>query len=150
MSVVGVSIGVAALAIAVSIALRTGDEPGPGDSGTGTTSSGTQIVDVLNIRVEVPAPWLVVTRAKDQWVWDADGNQYLDFFAGILTTMTGYKVPEVVSAIKAQADKMLHTSTLYLIENQIDLAEKIADLSGIPDAKVFFTNSGTEANDAAA
>ena len=44
---------------------------------------------------------------------------------------------------------MLHTSTLYLIESQIELAEKIADLSGIPDAKVFFTNSGTEANDAA-
>jgi 4-aminobutyrate aminotransferase len=82
-------------------------------------------------------------------VTDAEGNEYLDFFAGILTTMTGYKVPEVVSAIKAQADKMLHTSTLYLIENQIELAEKIADLSGIPDAKVFFTNSGTEANDAA-
>ena len=82
-------------------------------------------------------------------VTDAEGKEYLDFFAGILTTMTGYKVPEVVAAIKAQADKMLHTSTLYLIENQIDLAEKIAELSGIPDAKVFFTNSGTEANDAA-
>jgi 4-aminobutyrate aminotransferase len=82
-------------------------------------------------------------------VTDAEGNEYLDFFAGILTTMTGYKVPEVVAAIKTQADRMLHTSTLYLIENQIDLAEKIAELSGIPDAKVFFTNSGTEANDAA-
>jgi 4-aminobutyrate aminotransferase len=82
-------------------------------------------------------------------VTDAEGNEYLDFFAGILTTMTGYKVPEVVAAIKAQADRMLHTSTLYLIENQIELAEKIAALSGIPDAKVFFTNSGTEANDAA-
>ncbi len=82
-------------------------------------------------------------------VRDAEGNEYLDFFGGILTTMCGYKVPEVVSAIKAQADKMLHTSTLYLIENQIQLAEKIAGLSGIPDAKVFFTNSGTEANDAA-
>ena len=55
----------------------------------------------------------------------------------------------MVAAIKAQADKMLHTSTLYLIEGQIELAEKIAELSGIPDAKVFFTNSGTEANDAA-
>jgi 4-aminobutyrate aminotransferase len=82
-------------------------------------------------------------------VRDAEGNQYLDFFGGILTTMTGYKVPEVVAAIKAQADKMLHTSTLYLIEGQIELAEKVAELSGIPDAKVFFTNSGTEANDAA-
>jgi 4-aminobutyrate aminotransferase len=82
-------------------------------------------------------------------VVDAEGNRYLDFFGGILTTMTGYKVPEVVAAVKAQADRMLHTSTLYLIENQIALAEKIAALSGIPDAKVFFTNSGTEANDAA-
>jgi 4-aminobutyrate aminotransferase len=82
-------------------------------------------------------------------VKDAEGNEYLDFFGGILTTMSGHKVPGVVDAIKAQADKMLHTSTLYLIENQIELAEKIADLSGIPDAKVFFTNSGTEANDAA-
>jgi 4-aminobutyrate aminotransferase len=82
-------------------------------------------------------------------VRDAEGNQYLDFFGGILTTMTGYKVPEVIAAIKQQADQMLHTSTLYLIENQIALAEKIAALSGIPDAKVFFTNSGTEANDTA-
>lgn len=82
-------------------------------------------------------------------VRDAEGNQYLDFFGGILTTMTGYKVPEVIEAIKRQADRMLHTSTLYLIENQINLAERIAELSGIPDAKVFFTNSGTEANDAA-
>ena len=56
---------------------------------------------------------------------------------------------KVVEAVKSQADKMLHTSTLYLIESQIELAEKIAELSGIPNAKVFFTNSGTEANDAA-
>jgi len=82
-------------------------------------------------------------------VTDAEGNEYLDFFGGILTTMTGYKVPGVVKAIQEQANKMLHTSTLYLIEQQIQLAEKIADLSGIPDAKVFFANSGTEANDTA-
>jgi 4-aminobutyrate aminotransferase len=82
-------------------------------------------------------------------VVDAEGNEYLDFFGGILTTMSGYKIPEVVEAIREQANKMLHTSTLYLIESQIELAEKIAGLSGIPDAKVFFTNSGTEANDAA-
>ncbi|MGF1617198.1 MAG: aspartate aminotransferase family protein [Acidimicrobiia bacterium] len=82
-------------------------------------------------------------------VVDAEGNEYLDFFGGILTTMSGYKIPEVVAAIREQANKMLHTSTLYLIESQIELAEKIAGLSGIPNAKVFFTNSGTEANDAA-
>ncbi|MFQ5966523.1 MAG: aspartate aminotransferase family protein [Acidimicrobiia bacterium] len=82
-------------------------------------------------------------------VWDAEGNHYLDFFGGILTTMSGYSIPEVTQAIQEQAERMLHTSTLYLIEQQIDLAEKIAGLSGIPDAKVFFCNSGTEANDAA-
>jgi 4-aminobutyrate aminotransferase len=82
-------------------------------------------------------------------VIDAEGNEYLDFFGGILTTMTGYKVPGIVKALQEQAERMLHTSTLYLIEQQIALAEKIADLAPIPDAKVFFTNSGTEANDAA-
>ena len=92
---------------------------------------------------------IALVDGDGRWVTDAEGNRYLDFFGGILVTMSGYKVPEVVAAIKAQADRMLHTSTLYLIESQIELAEKIAELSGIPDAKVFFTNSGTEANDAA-
>ncbi len=88
-------------------------------------------------------------RGEGRRVWDQDDRCYLDFFGGILTTMTGYAVPEVVNAIRDQADKMLHSSTLYLIESQIELAEKIADLSGIPGAKVFFTNSGSEANDTA-
>lgn len=92
---------------------------------------------------------IAIIEGEGRRVIDAEGNEYLDFFGGILTTMSGYRVPEVVAAIKAQADRMLHTSTLYLIESQIELAEKIAGLSGIPDAKVFFTNSGTEANDAA-
>jgi 4-aminobutyrate aminotransferase len=92
---------------------------------------------------------IAIVDGDGRYVTDAEGNQYLDFFGGILVTMSGYRVPEVVEAIKAQADRMLHTSTLYLIESQIELAEKIAALSGIPDAKVFFTNSGTEANDAA-
>jgi 4-aminobutyrate aminotransferase len=92
---------------------------------------------------------IAIVDGEGRRVTDAEGNEYLDFFGGILTTMSGYKIPEVVSAIKTQADRMLHTSTLYLIESQIELAEKISELSGIPDAKVFFTNSGTEANDAA-
>ncbi len=80
---------------------------------------------------------------------DAEGNRYLDFFGGILTTMVGHNVPEIVEAVRDQAGRMVHTSTVYLIENQIELAERIARLSGIPDAKVFFTSSGTEANEAA-
>lgn len=82
-------------------------------------------------------------------VTDAEGNTYLDFFGGILVTMSGHRIPQISEALKVQADKILHSSTLYLIESQIALAERIAELSGIPDAKVFFTNSGTEANDAA-
>ncbi len=83
------------------------------------------------------------------WVQDRAGNRYLDFWGGILTTMVGHAVPEVVQAVSAQAARLLHTSTLYLIRSQVELAERIAALSGIPDAKVFFTTSGTEANDAA-
>ncbi len=82
-------------------------------------------------------------------VSDGEGNTYLDFFGGILTTMIGYNQPEIVEAVRDQAGRMVHTSTLYLIRNQVELAERIAALSGIPDAKVFFINSGTEANEAA-
>ena len=82
-------------------------------------------------------------------VVDAEGREYLDFFAGILTNMIGYNVPEIVEEIRDQAGKMVHTSTLYLIETQIELAEEIAAMSGVPDARVFFTSSGSEANDAA-
>ncbi|MEE8331786.1 MAG: aspartate aminotransferase family protein [Acidimicrobiia bacterium] len=92
---------------------------------------------------------IALVRGDGRRVWDAEGKEYLDFFAGILTNMLGYNLPEVTEAIQEQAAKILHSSTLYLIESQIELAEKLAELSGIPDAKVFFANSGTEANDAA-
>ncbi len=82
-------------------------------------------------------------------VTDADGRDYLDFFGGILTTMTGHAVPEVVEAIREQAGRILHTSTLYLIRPMVELAEKISELSTIPNAKVFFVSSGTEAIEAA-
>jgi 4-aminobutyrate aminotransferase len=82
-------------------------------------------------------------------VVDGEGNNYLDFFGGILVTMVGHNLPEVVEAVRDQAGRMVHTSTLYLIRQQVELAERVAALSGIPDAKVFFTTSGTEANEAA-
>ena len=92
---------------------------------------------------------IALSHGEGRHVWDVQGRRYLDFFGGILTTMTGHAVPEVVAAIREQAGRLLHSSTLYLIEQQVELAERIAVLSGIPDAKVFFCNSGTEANDAA-
>jgi 4-aminobutyrate aminotransferase len=92
---------------------------------------------------------IALVSGEGRRVKDSNGNEYLDFFAGILTNMIGYSVPEIVEAIRDQAGKMLHTSTLYLIESQVELAEEIAALSGVPDARVFFTTSGSEANDAA-
>jgi len=93
---------------------------------------------------------LELVSGKGCRVTDAAGRSYLDFFGGILTNMLGYDVPEVREAVERQiASGIMHTSTLYLIRSQVELAEKIARLSGIPDAKVFFTNSGTEANETA-
>ncbi|BCJ56282.1 aminotransferase [Actinoplanes sp. NBRC 14428] len=83
-------------------------------------------------------------------VTDSTGKTYLDFFGGVLTTMLGYDVAEVREAVERQlATGIVHSSTLYLIRQQVELAEKIARVSGIPDARVFFANSGTEANEAA-
>ncbi|GAA4562615.1 aspartate aminotransferase family protein [Micromonospora coerulea] len=91
-----------------------------------------------------------IASAHGRRVTDREGRTYLDFFAGILTNAIGYDVAEISDAIRSQLDTgVLHSSTLYLIKSQVELAEKIAQLSGIPDAKVFFTNSGTEANETA-
>jgi 4-aminobutyrate aminotransferase len=90
-----------------------------------------------------------LTSGEGRTVTDAEGNEYLDFFGGILTTLTAHSLPEVVDAIRTQAGRMVHSSTLYLIRPMVELAERIAGLSGIPDAKVFFVNSGSEANDTA-
>jgi 4-aminobutyrate aminotransferase len=91
-----------------------------------------------------------IVSGSGRRVTDGEGREYLDFFAGILTNMLGYDVAEVRDAVEAQLRRgVVHTSTLYLIRAQVQLAERIAELSGIPDAKVFFTSSGTEANEAA-
>jgi 4-aminobutyrate aminotransferase len=91
-----------------------------------------------------------IVRGDGRRVTDSSGRTYLDFFGGILTNAIGYNVAEISDAIRSQVDTgVLHTSTLYLIRSQVRLAERIAELSGIPDAKVFFTNSGTEANETA-
>ncbi|WP_446220699.1 aspartate aminotransferase family protein [Micromonospora sp. IBHARD004] len=91
-----------------------------------------------------------IASAQGRRVTDREGRTYLDFFAGILTNAIGYDVADISDAIRSQVDTgVLHSSTLYLIKSQVELAEKIAKLSAIPDAKVFFTNSGTEANETA-
>ncbi|MED5361312.1 MAG: aspartate aminotransferase family protein [Actinomycetota bacterium] len=90
-----------------------------------------------------------IDHGKGGYVWDLEGKRYLDFFGGILTTMIGHSVPEVVSAVQDQAAKVMHTSTLYLNEQVVSFAEEVAAISGIPDARVLFTASGSEANDTA-
>lgn len=90
-----------------------------------------------------------LSHGEGRYVWDTEGNRYLDFFGGILTTMTAHALPEVTRAIGEQAGRIVHSSTLYLNRPMIELAERIAALSGIPDARVFFTTSGTEATDTA-
>ncbi|MBV9400075.1 MAG: aspartate aminotransferase family protein [Bryobacterales bacterium] len=92
---------------------------------------------------------LVLTRAKDQYVWDADGNRYLDFFGGILTVSVGHCNEKVNRAVHEQVDKLQHVSTVFATEPQAALARKIADIAPGRGWKSFFTCSGTEANETA-
>jgi 4-aminobutyrate aminotransferase-like enzyme len=92
---------------------------------------------------------LVADHASMQYVWDIEGNRYLDFFGGILTIGVGHCNPKVTSKIKAQVDKLQHTSTLYPNEAIVALAEKLAQITPGKLQKSFFTSSGTEANEAA-
>ncbi len=94
---------------------------------------------------------LVAHKGRGVWIEDPDGNIFLDFTAGIAVTSTGHCHPNIVRAIKKQADKILHMSgTDFYYEAQVLLAEKLAGLApGKFTKRVFFTNSGTEAVEAA-
>jgi 4-aminobutyrate aminotransferase-like enzyme len=92
---------------------------------------------------------LVADRAHMQYVWDLEGRKYLDFFGGILTISVGHTNPKVTSKIKAQVDRLQHTSTLYPTEAIVALAEKVAQIAPGKLQSSFFSNSGTEANEAA-
>jgi 4-aminobutyrate aminotransferase-like enzyme len=93
---------------------------------------------------------LVISRAKDQYVWDADGNQYLDFFGGIVTVSVGHCNEQVNAKVHKQLDTLQHVSTVFANEPQAALAKKIASITpGGKLTKSFFTNSGTEANETA-
>jgi 4-aminobutyrate aminotransferase len=93
---------------------------------------------------------MVVARAKDQYVWDADGNQYLDFFGGIVTVSVGHCNEQVNAKVHKQLDTLQHVSTVFANEPQAALAKKIASITpGGKLTKSFFTNSGTEANETA-
>src|SRR5215469_7012959 len=92
---------------------------------------------------------LVADHGEMQYLWDLDGNKYLDFFGGILTVSVGHCNPKVSGKVAAQVNKLQHTSTLYPNEHIVALAEKVAQITPGNLKSSFFTNSGTEANEAA-
>jgi alanine-glyoxylate transaminase/(R)-3-amino-2-methylpropionate-pyruvate transaminase len=92
---------------------------------------------------------LPFARGEGMYLYDVEGNKYLDCFGGILTISVGYCHPKVTAALTRQVETLVHTSTLYPHENPVLLAEKLAELTPGKLQKSFFTNSGTEANEAA-
>jgi len=92
---------------------------------------------------------LPLERGEMQHVWDVEGKRYLDFFGGIVTVGVGHANPRITGPVKAQMDKLGHTSTLYPHQTMVELAEKIAQITPGKLEKSFFTTSGTEANETA-
>jgi 4-aminobutyrate aminotransferase len=92
----------------------------------------------------------VMDHGRGSYVWDVDGNQYLDFEAGIAVTSTGHNHPKVVQAIKDQTDKFLHISSDFYHELWVQLGEQLDMIAPFKeDAVSFMTNSGTESVEAA-
>ncbi len=84
---------------------------------------------------------------KGAWLWDTEGNKYLDGLSGIAVCSLGHAHPSITAAICEQANKVLHTSNTFLIPKQMKLAERLTQLSGMEQA--YFCNSGAEANETA-
>ena len=87
----------------------------------------------------------VMDYGKGAWLWDVDGNRFLDFMAGIAVNSTGHSHPEVVKAIQEQAEKFLHISSDFYHVKMIEMAEKLNEIAPMQEnAVTFLTNSGTE------
>jgi acetylornithine aminotransferase len=94
------------------------------------------------------APRLVLARGEGAYVWDVDGNRYLDLLGGIAVNALGHGHPALVEAVTTQLSTLGHISNFFTSEPQIALAERLVAMVG-GDARVFLANSGTEANEAA-
>ncbi len=92
---------------------------------------------------------MALVKGEGAWVWDDQGNKYLDAFGGVLTVSVGHGNPKVIEAIVKQVKELVHTSTLYANKQQSDLAEKLASIAPGNLKKTFFSSSGTEANETA-
>jgi acetylornithine/N-succinyldiaminopimelate aminotransferase len=95
------------------------------------------------------APAIALAKGKGIVVSDADGNQYLDFLGGIATNILGHAHPAIVKAVTKQVATLSHVSNFYIHPNAVELAEKLAAMTGDKSARVFFCQSGAEANEAA-
>ena len=93
------------------------------------------------------APGLALVEGSGTSVWDAEGNEYLDFVSGIAVVNIGHCHPKMVHAVQDQVEKLVHVSNLYYNEKQPLLAKALSEHSGLPGAKCFFCNSGAEANE---
>ncbi|CUR54154.1 bifunctional enzyme (acetylornithine transaminase and Acetylglutamate kinase) [metagenome] len=94
-------------------------------------------------------PKLALVRGAGTHVWDSDGNEYVDLLGGIAVNALGHAHPALIEAVTNQLSTLGHISNFFASEPQIALAEKLLGLIGDPSGRVFFTNSGTEANEAA-
>lgn len=93
-------------------------------------------------------PPVALSHGEGCRVWDVDGREYLDLYAGIAVSSLGHAHPALTGAVSRQVAALAHTSPLIMHEREIELAERLLGLLGT-DGRVFFTNSGTEANEAA-
>jgi acetylornithine aminotransferase len=93
-------------------------------------------------------PGLTLVRGEGAYVWDADGNRYLDLVAGIAVNALGHAHPAIVQAVTEQIQTLGHTSNLYINQVTVELAERLLDVAGV-SGKVLFCNSGAEAVEAA-
>ena len=86
------------------------------------------------------APSLALVEGSGTYVWDAEGNEYLDFVAGIAVTNIGHCHPTMIRAVQDQVETLVHVSNLFYNEKQPLLAKALSEHSGLPGAKCFFCN----------
>ena len=94
-------------------------------------------------------PKRVFVRGEGCYLWDADGRRYLDLLSGLAVNALGHAHPTVLSAVTGQIATLGHVSNFFATQPQVALAGRLCAMSGADEARVFFTNSGTEANEAA-
>ena len=120
-------------------------------SGLPSTTTSSAVLDtyVDSVMNTFGTPKRVFVRGEGCFLWDADGRRYLDLLSGLAVNALGHAHPTVISAITGQIATLGHVSNFFATPAQVALASRLTELTGAEDAKVFFTNSGTEANEAA-